>query len=225
MKSPFGRLNRLAILILGLASTSIDAGEIEIRRVFGPEIATGPYKHPACMTELYNGDLYLVYYGGQGEYATDTAVYGSRCQKGETRWSTPEPIAHDPLRSVGNAVIWQAPDGMVWLFYVVRDGATWSSSRIQFKVSRDGARAGRTLRCSRSGRARWSGTARSSSRMATISCPPTGRREAIPNASARKVRRCSIASTRRIPPGPKAARSARPAGISNRPSWRSERAG
>ena len=28
--------------------------------------ATGPYKHPACLTELSNGDLYLVYYGGAG---------------------------------------------------------------------------------------------------------------------------------------------------------------
>jgi predicted neuraminidase len=36
-------------------------------------------------------------------------------------------------------VIWQAPDSVVWLFYVVRDGATWSTSRIQLKVSRDRA--------------------------------------------------------------------------------------
>ena len=130
----------LTILLATFASTPVEAGGIEIRRVFGPEIPTGPYKHPACLTELDGGDLYLVYYGGQGEYATDTAVYGSRKKKGASEWSHPEVIAHDPLRSVGNGVIWQAPDGPVWLFYVVRDGATWSTSRVQFKVSRDGAR-------------------------------------------------------------------------------------
>ena len=54
-------------------------------RVFGPEVPTGPYKHPACLTELANGDLYLVYYGGQGEYARDTAVFGSRLAKGDDR--------------------------------------------------------------------------------------------------------------------------------------------
>ncbi len=54
--------------------------------------------------------------------------------------TTPRPIVRDPLRSVGNAVIWRGPDGLVWLFYVVRDGATWSTSRIQFKVSTDDAR-------------------------------------------------------------------------------------
>lgn len=114
-------------------------GSLTIRRVFGSEIETGPYKHPACMDELANGDLYLVYYGGAGEYATDTAVYGSRLAKGTDAWTFPEVIAKDPLRSAGNGVIWQAPDGLVWLFYVVRFGETWSSSRIQFKVSRDGA--------------------------------------------------------------------------------------
>jgi predicted neuraminidase len=115
------------------------AGELKVERVFGPEVKTGPYKHPACMTELRTGDLYLVYYGGAGEYAVDTGVFGSRLRKGTRTWSLPERIAHDPFRSVGNAVVWEAPDGVVWLFYVVRYGDTWSTSRVQTKVSRDGA--------------------------------------------------------------------------------------
>lgn len=131
----------LVPLFLSLAAAPVAAGDLTVRRVFGPEVPTGPYKHPACMEELANGDLYLVYYGGEGEYATRTSVFGSRLQKGTTTWSPPRPIAQDPLRSVGNAVIWQAPDGLVWLYYVVRDGATWSTSRIQFKVSADGARS------------------------------------------------------------------------------------
>jgi predicted neuraminidase len=122
-----------------MTATIATAGELTIRRVFGPEIPTGPYKHPASMTELKNGDLYLVYYGGAGEYAVETAVFGSRLKKGESEWSNPKPIAHDPFRSVGNAVIWEAPDGVVWLFYVVRFGDTWSTSRVQVKVSRDNA--------------------------------------------------------------------------------------
>ena len=114
-------------------------GTLRVARVFGPEVQTGRYKHPACMTELANGDLYLVYYGGAGEYATETSVFGSRLRKGETAWSAPRAIARDPFRSLGNAVIWQAPDDVVWLFYVVRFGETWSTSRIQAKISRDNA--------------------------------------------------------------------------------------
>src|SRR3954467_7777558 len=124
---------------LVIATAPAFAGELKVRRVFGPEVPTGPYKHPACMTELEGGDLYLVYYGGAGEYATDTNVFGSRLKKGETKWSPPKVLAHEPFRSVGNAVIWQAPDGVVWLFYVVRYGSTWSTSRIQFKISTDNA--------------------------------------------------------------------------------------
>ncbi|WP_169978569.1 sialidase family protein [Tautonia rosea] len=130
----------LALIVASTPQADPPAGgSPTINRIFGPEIETGPYKHPACMDELANGDLYLVYYGGAGEYATDTAVYGSRLAKGSDAWTFPEVIAKDPLRSAGNGVIWQAPDGLVWLFYVVRFGETWSSSRIQFKVSRDGA--------------------------------------------------------------------------------------
>jgi predicted neuraminidase len=126
-------------LLIAVTCRHAAGGELRIARVFGPEVPTGPYKHPASMTELSSGDLYLVYYGGKGEYATDTAVFGSRLRKGQTQWSAPVPIARDPFRSVGNGVVWEAPDGVVWLFYVVRYGATWSTSRVQFKVSRDQA--------------------------------------------------------------------------------------
>lgn len=120
-----------------LIAASLAGGELKIERVFGPEVPTGPYKHPAAITAFDNGDLYLCYYGGAGEYATDTSVYGSRLGKGQTKWSAPKVIAHDPFRSTGNGVVWQAPDKTVWLFYVVRFGKTWSDSRIQAKVSHD----------------------------------------------------------------------------------------
>src|SRR5579875_289495 len=131
------RLLGISLVVLGFGA--VEAGELQIERVFVPAVPTGPYKDPACLTELRNGDLYLIYYGGQGEYAVDTAVYGARLKKGSTQWGPPRPIAHDPFRSVGNGVVWEAPDDLVWLFYVVRYGETWSTSRIHFKVSRDGA--------------------------------------------------------------------------------------
>lgn len=126
---------QLATLLL---AATLTAGDLTVERVFGPETPTGRYKHPASITELQNGDLYLVYYGGAGEYAVNTGVFGARKPKGG-KWSQPALIASDPFRSVGNGVVWQAPDGILWLFYVVRYGSTWSTSRIQAKVSRDGA--------------------------------------------------------------------------------------
>lgn len=129
----------LASLAFASAAPSLRAGELRVERLFGPEVQTGPYKHPARIEALANGDLYVAYYGGRGEYAQDTGVFASRLKKGARKWTPPVRIARDPFRSLGNAVVWQAPDGLVWLFYVVRYGETWSTSRVQAKVSHDQA--------------------------------------------------------------------------------------
>lgn len=116
------------------------ADGVKVTRVFGPEDPGGEYKHPASITELASGDLYLAFYGGTGEYGEDTKDYGARLVKGASVWTTPEVIADTPWTSEGNPVVWQAPDGLVWLFYVVRSGDTWSTSRIKAKISTDGAK-------------------------------------------------------------------------------------
>jgi predicted neuraminidase/kynurenine formamidase len=128
----------LTALVLGflLVAPAAADDEIKIERLFGPEIP-GKYKHPASISEFDNGDLYAVYYGGDGEYEGDTAVYGSRLAKGSKEWTRPKIIADTPGRSEGNAAIWQAPDGIVWLFYITNYGPTWSTSRIKYKLSKD----------------------------------------------------------------------------------------
>lgn len=125
------------VLLSALCSAA--AADITIERVFGPETPGGAYKHPAAIEELANGDLYIVYYGGEGEYQGDTAVHGSRLAKGESGWTLPKRIADTPGRADGNGVIWQQPGGPVWLFYVVRYGETWSDSVIKYKYSTDNA--------------------------------------------------------------------------------------
>ena len=127
-----------ATVLLLIGSSVAMAADIEITKVYGTELP-GKYKHPASIAELDNGDLYVAYYGGSGEYELDTAVWGGRLKKGEREWTRPVVIADTPFHSDGNPVIWQAPDGVVWLFYVVRYGDTWSDSRIHAKISRDGA--------------------------------------------------------------------------------------
>ena len=129
----------LAISLFSNIGSAADDTSIQIEMVFGPETKTGQYKHPSCITELANGDLYLAYYGGAGEYADGTVVYGARKKHGTATWTEPSVIAGNPVRSLGNPVVWQAPDGLVWLFYVTRFGDTWSTSRIKAKLSRDGA--------------------------------------------------------------------------------------
>lgn len=129
----------LLIVAAGVLPTAAAETDVVITRVFGPEHPGGAYKHPCSITELDNGDLYLAFYGGSGEYADDTAVYGARKKKDASDWSLPVVIADTPDRSEGNPVIWQGPDGVVWLFYVNRYGPTWSNARVKAKISKDGA--------------------------------------------------------------------------------------
>ncbi len=130
----------LVVLFLGLAAT-VFAAEIPITKVFDKKDKGGDYKHPASITELANGDLYLAFYGGGGEYITDTADWGARLKKGDRVWSQPRKIADTPFTCDGNPVVWQAPDGIVWLFYSVLYGETWCDAVIYAKVSYDGARS------------------------------------------------------------------------------------
>lgn len=131
-------VNRITAWVCTIAVSLLPAtasAELSIKRVFGPETQGGIYKHPASIEELSNGDLFIAYYGGEGEYEGDTAVFGSRLSKGSLQWSPPKRIADTPDRSEGNAVVWQDPGGVVWLFYVVRYGETWSDSVVKYKYS------------------------------------------------------------------------------------------
>ena len=132
---PICRLFALA-LVLNSQFCGV-SGAVHTEKIFGPETKTGRYKHPSSITEVDNGDLLLAYYGGGGEYETATAVFGSRLKRGSKTWSKPVGLAKNPMYSMGNPVLWQAPDGRVWLFFVVRPGATWSTSRIGAKLSDD----------------------------------------------------------------------------------------
>src|SRR5207244_3675117 len=128
-------LKTLLLLVAGAAAPA----DVVTERVLGPEVKT-PYNHPASITELQNGDLYIAYYGGPGEYSSESTVYGTRLPRGEKKWTTPAAITPRPKEPEGNAVVWQAPDDVVWLFSVARPGATWSTSWIMARTSAEGAR-------------------------------------------------------------------------------------
>lgn len=138
------RFAALLFILAALCAAAPVSAEIQINKIVGKETPGGDYKHPACIAELANGDLYLAWYGGQGEYEGDTKVWSMRLRKGETNWQGPWIIADTPNRGDGNPVVWQAPDGLVWLFWVVRYGETWSESRIMAKISKDGAQSWNT---------------------------------------------------------------------------------
>lgn len=131
-------LRGVLLVLVGVVGLPVlGAEDIRVEKIIGSE-HPGAYKHPASITELADGGLMMTYYGGGGEYVDDSKVWGMRRAAGSAEWSAPRILADTPFLGEGNGVVWQAPDGLVWLFYVQRYGETWSESRTLAKISRDG---------------------------------------------------------------------------------------
>src|SRR5436309_198351 len=90
------------LCLIALASHPLEAAELRIERVFGPEVPTGPYKHPACLTELSNGDLYLVHYGDT--WSTSRVQFKVSRDHAET-WSDASVLSSDQGDMVRNRPI------------------------------------------------------------------------------------------------------------------------
>lgn len=102
----------------------------------GPWVKEGRYKHSASITQLPDGDLYMAFYTGESEYATNTSIWGSRLHAGV--WSYPVRLASgkEPL---GNPVVWTKGTD-VNLDFVARLGDTWSTAVTRRIVSQDSSR-------------------------------------------------------------------------------------
>lgn len=99
-----------------------------------------PSCHAATLTPLAGGDLLVAWYAGSREAAPDVAIYGARLARGSAVWSNPFLLANPPGRPEGNPVLFTAPDGGVWLFYVTLTGDKWTTSRMKVRRSADGGR-------------------------------------------------------------------------------------
>ncbi|MCA9437427.1 MAG: hypothetical protein KC978_16705, partial [Candidatus Omnitrophica bacterium] len=75
----------LLLSLFALLQTGAWSEGIKTTKVIGTEFP-GEYKHPASFDQLDNGDLYLAYFGGGGEYEMDSKVWAMRLKKGEDEW-------------------------------------------------------------------------------------------------------------------------------------------
>ena len=88
-----------------------------------------------AVAESFFGTLQLELLDRQPRWSTRKQLASAIFER-----STPERITPRPRWPEGNAVVWQAPDGVVWLFSVVRSGTTWSTSTIVVRTSTDGTK-------------------------------------------------------------------------------------
>jgi len=93
--------------------------------------------HAANLLELDNGDLLCVWFSGSGEGNPDTNIVMSRLKAGSKIWSTPVQLSDDLERSEQNPVLFQAPNGNLWLFHTSNEPHNQKTSRIVYRISED----------------------------------------------------------------------------------------
>ncbi|NOU96845.1 hypothetical protein GC093_27015 [Paenibacillus sp. LMG 31456] len=93
--------------------------------------------HAANLLELDNGELLCVWFTGSGEGNPDTNVVMSRLPVGSEQWSIPVQLSNDTERSEQNPLLFQAPDGKLWLFHTSNEPHNQKTSRVVVRISED----------------------------------------------------------------------------------------
>lgn len=94
--------------------------------------------HAANLAFLPDGTLTCVWFGGTMEGMGDISIYMSRLTPGSTQWSQPEKMSDDPQKSEQNPLIFNAPDGNVWLLYTSQTSGNQDGSVVKCRISTDG---------------------------------------------------------------------------------------
>jgi len=97
--------------------------------------------HAANLMELAGGDLACVWFGGSMEGKSDICVYFSRLPRGGARWTEPERLSDDLALSEQNPVLFNAPDGRLWLFFTAQPAGNQDAAIVRFRISDDGGRS------------------------------------------------------------------------------------
>ena len=97
-----------------------------------------PECHACTIVELPSGDLFGAWYAGSREGETDVAVLGSRYHKDDGRWEPAAVLVDTPGEPEGNPVLFVAPGGRLWLFFVtIRLGGGWREAQLRAMSSAD----------------------------------------------------------------------------------------
>lgn len=100
-------------------------------------LPTHPSVHASTVEALPGGDLLAAFYAGTVEKAKDITIFQTRYLSSEARWTPPEIAVADADFSLGNPVLFMAPDDVLWLYYLVMRGDKWYKCTLHAKTSRD----------------------------------------------------------------------------------------
>jgi hypothetical protein len=106
-------------------------------------------QHGSSLIELDDGSLLVSWYAGGKEGARDSRILVRHSVAGDTNWE-PTQIAVNPRecaveswfpnKTLGNTVLFQDQEKIVWLFYAAVEFGGWSGAHVDYKISRDRGR-------------------------------------------------------------------------------------
>lgn len=102
--------------------------------------APGVQSHAANLATLPDGSLGCVWFGGTQEGLSDICVWFSRLAPGAAAWSTPVRLSHDEARSEQNPILFDAPDGRLWLIHTAQRAGHQDTAVVRCRTSADGGR-------------------------------------------------------------------------------------
>lgn len=100
--------------------------------------ASGVQSHAANLATLPDGRLACVWFGGTQEGLADICVWFSTLAPGSTTWSAPVRLSHDVARSEQNPILFNAPDGRLWLLHTAQRAGHQDTAVIRCRTSIDG---------------------------------------------------------------------------------------
>ncbi len=96
-----------------------------------------PSVHAAALVALPENHLLVSFYGGTVEKANDITIFQAHYDSKNEKWSAPKIAIEDPNKPLGNPVLFLAPDGTLWLYYLVMRGDKWYKCTLHAKTSQD----------------------------------------------------------------------------------------
>ena len=140
-------MSKIKLILLGLL---LGIGGCVETQILCKEFVYEPHAFPSCHAStiacLQNGDLVTAFFGGSYEGSPDVCIWVCRKTTGSDNWTEPvmaaDGVINDTLRKACyNPVLYQMPDGELWLFFKIGscvadwsgwltrssdNGATWS---------------------------------------------------------------------------------------------------
>ena len=140
-------MSKIKLILLGFL---LGIGGCAEAQILCKEFVYEPHAFPSCHAStiacLQNGDLVTAFFGGSYEGSPDVCIWVCRKTAGSNHWTEPamaaDGVINDTLRKACyNPVLYQMPDGELWLFFKIGscvadwsgwltrssdNGATWS---------------------------------------------------------------------------------------------------